>query len=63
MDNIVDLIASGASASQISDEIKDALYGKSAEKIDSLRPLAAASLFGKGEEEVEFDATTETGEE
>ena len=65
MDNIVDLIASGASAAQISDEIKDALYGKSAEKIDALRPLAAASLFGGDEqpEEVELDATTETGEE
>ena len=60
MDNIVDLIASGASAAQISDEIKDALYGKSAEKIDALRPLAAASLFGKDQEEVEFDSTTET---
>ncbi|AXQ70578.1 hypothetical protein HOU04_gp179 [Synechococcus phage S-T4] len=58
MENIVDLIFSDASASEISDSIKDALYGKSAEKIDALRPYAAASLFG-GEIEPEL----ETGEE
>ena len=46
MENIVDLIFSDASASEISDNIKDALYGKVAEKIDALRPYAAASLFG-----------------
>jgi len=63
MDNIVDLIASGASAAQISDEIKDALYGKSAEKIDALRPLAAASLFGGGEQEVEVEVPEIQSEE
>tara|TARA_Y100000592_G_scaffold50029_1_gene79246 strand:+ start:6656 stop:6883 length:228 start_codon:yes stop_codon:yes gene_type:complete len=68
MDNIVDLIASGASAAQISDEIKDALYGKSAEKIDALRPLAAASLFGGGEQpevvnELEVESEEDEDEE
>ena len=44
MEDIVDLIASGFSAADVSDGIKDALYGKAASKIDALRPYAA-SLF------------------
>lgn len=60
MENIIDLIFSDASASEISDSIKDALYAKSAEKIDALRPYAAASLFG--DESIET-ATEEPGEE
>jgi hypothetical protein len=54
MDNIVDLIATDSSASDISDLIKDALFAKSAEKINSIRPEVASSLFGfnsVGEEE------------
>ena len=46
MEEIIDMIFSDASASKITDGIKDALYSKSAEKIDQYRPLAAASLFG-----------------
>jgi len=46
MEDIIDLIFNDSGSSQVSDAIKDALYGKSAEKIDSLRPVAAASLFG-----------------
>jgi hypothetical protein len=46
MDNIVDMIISNESPSQISDEIKNALFAKSSEKIDELRPEIASNMFG-----------------
>jgi hypothetical protein len=51
MDDLMDMILSDESPSQISDKIKDILFAKSSEKIDSFRPAVAASLFG--EEDVE----------
>jgi len=68
MEDIVDLIASGASAADVSDGIKDALYGKAASKIDTLRPYAAASLFGDegvqdAEGETEVEVEPESGDE
>jgi len=51
MDDLMDMILSDESPSQISDRIKDMLFAKSAEKIDSFRPSVAASLFG--EEDIE----------
>lgn len=45
MDKIIDLIATDSKASEISDLIKDTLFAKSAEKIDSIRPDIASSLF------------------
>ena len=54
MDKIIDLIATDSSASDISDLIKDVLFSKSAEKINSIRPEVASSLFGfnnEGDEE------------
>ena len=49
MDNVIDLIATGAKPSEVSDAIKGVLYAKAAEKIDAARPYVAAGLFG-GEE-------------
>lgn len=46
MDDLLDMIASGESSSEISDKIKDLLFTKSAEKIDNFRPVVAQSLFG-----------------
>ena len=46
MEEIVNLIGSDASASDISDKIKDALYAKAAQRIDTIRPTVGASLFG-----------------
>jgi len=46
MEEIVNLIGSDASASDVSDKIKDALYAKSAQRIDAVRPTVGASLFG-----------------
>jgi hypothetical protein len=52
MEELVDMIVSDESPSQISDKIKELLFAKSAEKIDAFRPEVAASLFGNDEEEV-----------
>jgi hypothetical protein len=46
MEEIVNLIGSDASASEISDKIKDALYARTAQKIDAVRPTVGASMFG-----------------
>ena len=46
MEDIVNLIATDASAAEISDQIKDALFNKSAEKIEALKPNVANSFFG-----------------
>jgi len=65
MEDVIDLIATDSSASEISDKIKDALYSKAAERVDALRPVVANSLFG-GETETETEEETvevETGDE
>ena len=46
MEDLVDLIATDASASDISDKIKERLFAKAAEYVDSARPEVAAGLFG-----------------
>ena len=51
MDDLLDMIVADESPSQISDKIKELLFAKSAEKIDSFRPQVAASLFGQESEE------------
>ena len=57
MDELMDMMVDDASASQISDKLKDILFAKSAERVDAYRPDAANSLFGdnQAEEEVETD--------
>ena len=45
MDELLDMIATDKSAADISDSIKDTLYAKAAEKINSQRPDLAAQLF------------------
>lgn len=45
MDDLLDMIATDESPSQISDKIKELLFTKSAERIDSMRPLVAQSMF------------------
>lgn len=52
MDDLLDMIATDESPSQISDKIKELLFNKSAEKIDDFRPSVANTLFGQeGQEE------------
>jgi hypothetical protein len=45
MEEILDLIAQDAKSAEISDKIKDVLYTKSAEKIDTFKPDIASSMF------------------
>ena len=45
MEEIVNLIGSDSSASDISDKIKNVLYSKAAERIDNIRPTVGASMF------------------
>ena len=55
MDDLMDMIASDESPSQISDKIKDLLFAKAAERVDSFKPHAASSLFGEVNSEEEID--------
>ena len=60
----MDMMVDDASAASISDKIKEILYTKSAERIETARPLVGAELFGDeipevSEEEPETEATNE----
>lgn len=46
MEELIDLIATDSSPSEISDAIKDVLYAKAAERIDNARPHVASAMFG-----------------
>ena len=54
MDDLLDMIASDESPSQVSDKIKELLFTKSAEKIDEFRPSVALSMFGLEDQEEEW---------
>jgi len=49
MEEIVNLIATDSSASQVSDVIKNALFAKASERIESLRPVVANIMFDQDE--------------
>jgi len=53
MDDLLDMIITDESPSQISDKIKELLFAKSAEKIDTFRPNIAADMFDAEDEEVQ----------
>mgnify|MGYP001188193744 FL=1 len=63
MDEIIDLIATDSSSSDVSDKIKDLLYTKAADKIESQRSDVAMSMFNQSEPEVEDETTVEPEEE
>jgi hypothetical protein len=58
MDDLMDAIVANDSPSKVSDAIKDILYAKSADKVDSLKPEIANSLFGDQIPEVESEVET-----
>lgn len=67
MDELMDMIVTDESPSQISDKLKELLFTKSAEKVDAFKPVVASSLFGDSEEtefedeqEIEVDSETES---
>ena len=45
MEDLVDLIATDASASDVSDSIQNALMAKAAARIDAFRPDVASTVF------------------
>ena len=59
MEELVDLIATDASASDVSDKIKDALMAKAAARIDAFKPAVAADVFGDAEYEEGEEAVDE----
>ena len=60
MEDIINAIATDASASEVSDALKDAIFAKAAEKIDALKPGGANSMFGEVESEAETEVEAET---
>ena len=63
MEELVDLIATDASASDVSNKIKDALMAKAATRIDALRPEVASTVFDEVPEEEEVSDEQPTEEE
>jgi len=59
----MDMMVDDASASQISDKLKDLLYAKSAERVDAYKSTAANSLFGSDEPEVEDEVEDSVSDE
>ena len=53
MEELVDLIATDASPSDVSDKIKDALMAKAAARIDAFKPHVGTSVFDEVPEEEE----------
>ena len=59
MDELLDLIASDKSPADVSDTIKDALYTKAAERINSQRPDIAMQMFDPTSAEVDQEVSDE----
>ena len=60
----MDMIAADDSASQVSDKIKDILYGKSSQRVVEYRPSVASGVFnsdnGPTQQEVDAELEVET---
>ncbi len=53
MEELLDMIVSDESPSQISNKIKDMLFSKSSERINAFRPVVSSAMFGDDESENE----------
>ena len=49
MEELIDLIATDGSPSDVSNKIKELLYAKAAERVDAARPEIASLMFGDEE--------------
>jgi len=49
MEELIDLIATDGSPSDVSNKIKELLYTKAAERVDAARPEIASLMFGDEE--------------
>ena len=63
MDNVIDLIATDASAAEISDKIKELMYAKAGERVEAIRPTVAQSMFDQPDQVDEPELETETEED
>jgi hypothetical protein len=65
MDDLINMMVSNESPADISDRIKEILMQKSAENIEIIRPVVAASMFGDEEEsgEIEHEDAPEESED
>ena len=62
MDELMDMMATDESPSQISDKIKDILFAKSAERVDAFKTDVANGVFGDvdlEDEDLEDDETVD----
>lgn len=59
MEDLIDLIATDSAASEVTNSIKDILFAKAAERIDSFRPEVANSMFGEDETTDEYSEDQE----
>ena len=62
MDELMDMMATDESPSQISDKIKEILFNKSAERIDAFKTDVANGVFGDvdlEDEDLEDDETVD----
>lgn len=50
MEELIDLIATDGSPADVSDKIKELLYAKASERVDSARPVVSAMMFGNPEQ-------------
>ena len=62
MDELMDMIVSDESPSQISDKIKELLFAKSADKIDDFRPAISNTMFNLETEEEEWNLSTNSSQ-
>jgi hypothetical protein len=50
MEELIDLIATDGTPSDVSSKIKELLYAKAAERVDAARPEVAALMFGDSDQ-------------
>ena len=60
MDELLDLIATDQSPSEVTDKIKDVLYSKASERIQSQKPDIAMQMFDPTSAEIDQEVSDET---
>mgnify|MGYP001201438234 CR=1 FL=1 len=58
MEELLDMMVTDESPSQISDTIKDLLYAKTAARVDAYRQVVAGSTFGEPDAAIETEVET-----
>ena len=63
MDDLIDMMVADQSPSDISDKIKELLMQKSAQNIETIRPVVASSIFVTPDQTNEGESEYEDGSE